>query len=555
MARVSLKNILGKKSDTTFFIMSFIDKTDSSVWIEDENEKLLLGTVQPDAAFSFPVHFDDEIVGWVKGTAKGNLIADLLVHLLTKEAERKKLGTEVLNLYKEVNLIFNFSEKLAQTIEASTIASVTLEEASHVISCDYGVVVLWDEKSKGLQVAASQGSLFFDEHKINLHLPLLIKIIFSGQSEILSQLSELTDEEIILPQVKSILYSALKVNHRVMGAIILASNIPEQYTAADLKLLTTLALQSSAAIESALLFEKNIREAREREEALRKVYEATAKFVPHEFINSLGHNFITDIKLGDHVEKIVTVLFSDIRDFTTISERMTPQENFKFVCSFNERMGPIIKRHGGFINQYLGDAIMAIFPGTGADALSAAIEMQKEVDALNTLRESNDQPLIKIGVGMHTGPLIMGITGDLNRMDATTISDTVNTASRIESLTKHYKAAIILSDACLLQIEDKEKFYLRNLGRVQLKGKQETVKIHECFSGNSAKQMLHKKETLNYFNEGIMHYLAQSFEKAAVSFKWIKAFQRAGLVPLKCSINKKSNVCAGVSKHHRMLPL
>ena len=83
--------------------------------------------------------------------------------------------------------------------------------------------------------------------------------------------------------------------------------------------MTTLALQSSGSIESALLFEKNIREVKQREEALRHVYEATAKFVPYEFIGSLGHSVITDVRLGDHVEKIVTVLFTDIRDFTTLS--------------------------------------------------------------------------------------------------------------------------------------------------------------------------------------------------------------------------------------------
>ena len=136
----------------------------------------------------------------------------------------------------------------------------------------------------------------------------------------------------------------------------------EQYSAADLKLLVTLALQSSAAIESALLYEKNIREAKEKEEAMRRIYEVAGKFVPYEFISSLGQDVITDVSLGDQVEKLVTVLFTDIRDYTTLSEQMTPEENFSFVCSFNEKMGPIIRSHNGFINQYQGDAIMAIFP-------------------------------------------------------------------------------------------------------------------------------------------------------------------------------------------------
>ncbi len=299
-----------------------------------------------------------------------------------------------------------------------------------------------------------------------------------------------------------------------MGAVILASNEEIQYTAADLKLLTTLALQSSAAIESALLYERNIKDALEREEAMRKLYDATGKFVPYEFIRSLGHQLITDVKLGDQVEKIVTVLFSDIREYTTISEQMTPEENFRFVCSFNERMGPFIRQYNGFINQYLGDAIMAIFPGNATDALAAAVAMQKEVEQFNIARLLNNQAPIQIGVGMHTGPLIMGITGDKDRMDACTISDTVNTASRLEGLTKHYKTGIILSDASLEQINNKENFHLRNLGMVQLKGKQESIKIHECFSGNTSKDIQKKAATLSLFNEGISHYLDKSFNKA-----------------------------------------
>jgi adenylate cyclase len=163
----------------------------------------------------------------------------------------------------------------------------------------------------------------------------------SGQSEIMTDTQPLAEAGILNPEIKAVIYSALKVKHRIMGALILASEKQTEYTAADLKLLTTLALQSSAAIESALLYEKNIKEAKEKEEAMRRLYEVTGKFVPYEFIDSLGHALITDVKLGDQVQKIVTVLFSDIRNYTTLSEGMTPEENFQFICSFNEKMGPI----------------------------------------------------------------------------------------------------------------------------------------------------------------------------------------------------------------------
>ena len=523
MARLHLKNIVGKNNDTTAVILSLIKHLQAIVWIEDETGKLLLNTKGEADTYQFPIHSGDELMGWVKGDEKGAIIAELLRLLLQKEMERKKLGTEVLNLYQEVNLIFDFSEKLAQTIEAASISQIALNEAGRVISSNNGVVVLWEEKNNKLQVTASAGELFFEEKKINSELSLLLKIIFSGQSEIVSDISLLKEAGIIQPAVQSVIYSALKVKRRIMGAIILGNMEAVQYTAADLKLLTTLALQSSAAIESALLYEKNIREANEREEAMRRVYEITGKFVPYEFIRSLGHEVITDVKLGDQVEKVVTVLFSDIREYTTLSEKMTPEENFSFVCSFNERIGPIIRQHNGFVNQYLGDAIMAIFPRNAADALAAAVDMQKEVQEFNQIRQLKNNVPIQIGIGMHTGPLIMGITGDKDRLDASTISDTVNTASRIESLTKHYKASIILSEASLEQIAQKENFHLRDLGLVQLKGKRESIKVHECFSDHSKLELHKKLETLSLFNEGVAHYISRSFRLANTAFQEVLA--------------------------------
>jgi class 3 adenylate cyclase len=519
MPKLSLKNILGKNSESTAIVTSLMEQLQAKIRVEDESGKILLQSNPETDMVQYPIRLDDEILGWVKGDEKGAAIAALLHLLLQKEAERKKLGSEVLNLYQEVNMIFDFSEKLAQTIEANSISQVTLNEASRVIQSNNGVIVLWDEKANKLQVAASIGELFFDQEKINTELSLLQEIIFNGQSEIISDISRLKQAGVILSQVQSVIYSALKVKHRIMGAIILASNEPVQYTAADLKLLTTLALQSSAAIESALLYEKNMGEAQEKEEAMRRIYEVTNKFVPFEFIKSLGHDVITDVKLGDQVEKIVTVLFSDIREYTTLSEKMTPEENFSFVCSFNERIGPIIRKHHGFVNQYLGDAIMAIFPGNAADALSAAIEMQQEVQRFNAIRQLQNEPTIQIGIGMHTGPLIMGITGDKNRMDACTISDTVNTASRLESLTKHYKAGILLSDASLRQVTNRDHFLIRNLGFVQLKGKQESINVHECFNGNPKTELQKKSETLSDFNAGVTYYLNKSFSQANKAFQ------------------------------------
>ena len=399
------------------------------------------------------------------------------------------------------------------------IAQLALEQAIHSIPSHSGVIVLWDEVSNQLKIPATSGEPLFNEELLRINTELLLKIGMSGQSEIINDSSFLKEKGIIESDVQSLIYAAMKVKHRILGAIILSGKNADQYTAAHLKLLVTLALQSSTAIESAMLYEKNIREVREREEAILRIHEVTKKFVPNEFIRSLGKESLTDVLLGDLVEKNVTVLFTDIRDFTALSEKMTPEENFRFVSSFNAQLGPIIRLNGGFINQYLGDSIMALFPGHPEDALKAAIAMQKAVYELNCKRINIGLPIIKAGIGMHTGPLIMGITGDEHRLDAATISDTVNTAARIESLTKHYKSPLLLSGETLRHITDPDKYFLRHLGNVQLKGKHKLLDIVECINGYPDIELNKKIKTLAQFNHSMKDYFNQHFENAAQGFQ------------------------------------
>ncbi len=519
MARINLKNIIGRGNGEPSAVLSIIDRIGTDVCIEDDHGKILAGTKTTATIHRYPINLGEETLGWVAGDERSEMIALVLSLLSQKELERKKLGSEVLALYQEVNMVFNFSDKLAQAIGPAAIAEVTVNEALHLVPSGSAIVSLWDEMTKQLDVPATAGEKLFNKQNITANAGLMLKIGLSGQSDIVSDLSKLKEAGIISPTVQSVMYTALKVKHRVMGAIILASNEPMRYDAADLKFLTTLALQASSAIESSLLYERNIREARDSEEAMRRIYEIAGKFVPYEFIGSLGHDVITDVKLGDLVEKVVTVLFTDIRDYTALSERMTPEETFQFVCDYNETLGPIIRQHNGFINQYLGDSIMALFPGNATDALAAAIDMKKSMLGFNEKRKANSLSPIRIGIGMHTGPLVMGITGDKDRMDATTISDAVNTASRIESLTKYYKADILLSDATLQQIPMADRFKLRYLGKVQVKGKQAPIGIYECFSGSSDEEINIKEKTLPLFNEAMNHYLNRSFAVAINTFQ------------------------------------
>ncbi|MEL6589833.1 MAG: response regulator, partial [Bacteroidota bacterium] len=255
---------------------------------------------------------------------------------------------------------------------------------------------------------------------------------------------------------------------------------------------------------------------------LQRIFSVTSKFIPNAFIRALGLERITEVNLGDHTQQDVSVMFTDIRAYTTLSETMTPEENFRFVNSFIGRMGPKIQDRGGFINQYLGDAIMAIFPQEPAMALDAAIAMQLSLQEYNELRLQKKRIPIRMGVGIHSGSLIMGIIGDAQRLDAATISDTVNTASRIESLTKYFGASILLTGDTLDQIPNASDYQLRRLGAVQVKGKKEPVRVYECFDGDLPEQIEHKASTIDLFNQGLEAFLNQEFSVAIEAYTEIK---------------------------------
>jgi class 3 adenylate cyclase len=518
MSKLTLKNFLGKNKEALAAVVAWLEELNAAVSIEDAEGQLLVGKTINAPTHQHELVADAEVLGYVKGDEKAFIIGKLFSVLLAKEIEKKKLGNEVLNVYQELNLIFTFSERLAEAIEPQIIAQIALDEARHLIQASAGMVLLQNERNKSLELLASFGDLFFEASEFQNKNGLLFKMIMSGQPEIMSDISDIIGEGSVHNSIKALIYAPLKVKQRVMGVIILANHQPVLYTAGHLKLLTTLALQSSSAIDSALLYDKNIREVREREEAMKRIHEVTNKFVPYEFIHALGKEVLTDVKRGDQTEKIVTVLFTDIRDYTTLAENMTPEENFSFISAFNELLGPIVREFHGFIIQYLGDAIMAIFPGGATDSVSAAVAMQRAVENFNGKQVLKNLPVIQIGVGMHTGPLIMGITGDEHRLAPATISDTVNTAARIESLTKFYKADILLSAETLHAMDNREEFLLRYLGLVQLKGKQAPTGIYECFSGNKENDLEKKVATLDYFNEGLSYYLNKSFVKAASAF-------------------------------------
>ena len=226
------------------------------------------------------------------------------------------------------------------------------------------------------------------------------------------------------------------------------------------------------------------------------------RFVPHAFLAIVGKPSIVEVELGDNKRQNMTVLFSDIRSFTTLSEKMTPDENFAFINSYLERVGPVIRNHNGFIDKYIGDAIMALFQ-TADDALRASLAMHDALGGFNEERRANGQEPIAIGIGLNSGSLMLGTIGEKHRMDGTVISDAVNLASRIESLTKNYHVGLLISQYTYEQLADPKAYDIRPIDVVVVKGKTRPVTIFEVFQTNPPALRAAKGQTRSLLQSGI----------------------------------------------------
>jgi len=246
---------------------------------------------------------------------------------------------------------------------------------------------------------------------------------------------------------------------------------------------------------------------------------ASGRFVPHKFLQLLNKESIIDVTLGDNVQQEMSIVFSDIRDFTTLSGRMTPEDNFKFINAYLSRMESAIVENNGFIDKYIGDAIMALFSGSADDAVKAGIAMLHRLADYNQYRANSGDVPIKIGIGINTGSLMLGTVGGKNRMDGTVISNAVNLAFRLESLTKNYGVSLLISQPTFLGLHDPSKYNIRFIEKVKVKGKSEPVAVFEVFDGDDPKIKVAKLATKTIFEEGLLLYHQHSMREAAQRFE------------------------------------
>lgn len=256
--------------------------------------------------------------------------------------------------------------------------------------------------------------------------------------------------------------------------------------------------------------------ARDNEKRVRTVFQ---KYVPKEVVNQMLQIKDKNASLLIGQKQFCSILFSDIRDFTTISESM---EADQLVNSLNQYFNGMVKRivkNNGIVDKFIGDAIMAVFGApvkTDDDtknAVESAFEMLEALNEFNEPRKKEGKVIFRIGIGIASGDVIAGNIGSEQKMDYTVIGDPVNTASRLEGLTKVYKVPIIITDVTCSKVKD--FYFMRELDLIRPKGKKHPIAIYQ-----PVKYLTDDLEnSLKFFNEGLKWYKDKIWEKAIPFFE------------------------------------
>jgi adenylate cyclase len=224
-----------------------------------------------------------------------------------------------------------------------------------------------------------------------------------------------------------------------------------------------------------------------------------------------------EIELGGE-EREVSVLFSDVRNFTTLAERASPREVVELLNRYLTRASAIVERHGGVVDKYIGDGMMALFgaplahPDHAARAVRCALELGESLAGLN--RELSLAQPLAIGVGVHTDRVVAGNMGSLDRLNYTVIGDGVNLASRLEGLTRRYGVAAIASDATRAASPE---LAFRELDRVRVKGRSAPVAIFEPLGPRDALTP-ERADALARHAEALERFRARDFAGARDAF-------------------------------------
>ncbi|PYQ45056.1 MAG: hypothetical protein DMF77_05485 [Acidobacteria bacterium] len=395
----------------------------------------------------------------------------------------KKVSADVLDVEK-ANRILKVLTKVAETLIAVRPVEEVLQQVMDIvfehIPADRGFLMLSEDGSDKLtpMVVKHRNSNSADEGKISISKTIADRVTKD-------RVSILTSDAMVDPRfgagdsirfhgIRSAMCAPLWNQAHVIGIIHVDSPmLANCFTLNDLDLLTALANYAAVAVERARLNQKIVAEEKKRERLGRFLSpQVTARIIATSESQGMA--------LGVPEVKDVSVLFSDIVGFTTMSEKMSPAAVSLLLNDYFSRMTDIIFKYEGTLDKYIGDAIMAVFgapldmPDHCVRAIKAALEMRDQLEAFNSDRK--DGPTIRIRIGINSGKAVAGELGGINKKEYTVLGDTVNTASRLESSVAKPMQVVVGENTYHAA---KAQFDFKSLGPATLKGKERTVEVYE----------------------------------------------------------------------------
>ena len=380
--------------------------------------------------------------------------------------------------------LLDITKKINSELDKQRLLETIIDKAIELIKAERGFLILVENGERVFKVARRHDKTAIENPERSISRTIVKKVTDTGEPEItIDAQKDLSGMSMTIAslEIRSLLCVPLRVKEKILGCIYLDSHVAEQEFGEEaLNLLQAMADQSAIAMENARLYDE-VMASREQEKKVRQMFQ---KYVPADVVRKA-----LEMKDGGRLsaKQVATVLFSDIRSFTSISEKMEPENVVGFLNDYMQRMVDTVFEEGGIVDKFIGDAVMAVFgapvvkPDDATRAVRCAIRMMEELENFNADQAKKGGVNINIGVGVHTGPLIAGNIGSDRKMEYTVIGDTVNIASRVQDLNKEFKTNIIITQGTYDATD--RTFPVRALKPYKVKGKEQEIMIYEVLRG------------------------------------------------------------------------
>ncbi|MCF6148569.1 MAG: GAF domain-containing protein [Candidatus Kuenenia sp.] len=414
---------------------------------------------------TYPITLNNITIGWIKGDHTAHVFSELLAYLANKEYEKKSLVVDMLDKYREINLLYGIADKIVACTEVKDIACLIIDEARQLIHAQNASIMLLNNDTT-LEILSAYGNEFFPKTLLRRGEGIAGNVALTGIAEIVND--AVSDPRFVNGHniISSLLCAPLKLKDRILGVINLSSHPSYAYSAEDLKLLNILASQAASFIDNAILYENKIK--------TENIKTHLQRYVSPQIVSSI----LEDTK-GNSLNpsrRKISILFSDIRNFSSVCERLAPEEIVKYLNEYFSHMVEIIFEHKGTVNKFVGDMIVAFFgapfhcDNLETQAIKSAIEMQKCIKKISNgwIRDN-----FTTGIGITAGEVVVGNIGSPQHMDYTAIGDEVNIADRLQSLAK---GGQILVEQNIYHAT-KDIFKYEQFGKIMVKGKEKPIEI------------------------------------------------------------------------------